>query len=50
MKLFVFGLGYTAIRFVELYGNRFETVAGTVRTDAKKADLRRQGFDAFRFD
>ena len=50
MKLFIFGLGYTAIRFLELYGNRFETVAGTVRTDAKKTALRRQGYDAFRFD
>lgn len=50
MKLFVFGLGYTAIRFLELYGNRFEAIAGTVRIEAKKAALHAQGYDAFRFD
>lgn len=39
MKLFVLGLGYTALRFLALHGERFESVAGTVRTNEKKQQL-----------
>lgn len=43
MKLFVFGLGYSALHFVRTRGARFPLVAGTVRDAAKAADLARQG-------
>jgi nucleoside-diphosphate-sugar epimerase len=43
MKLLVFGLGYTASRFVALHGSRFATVTGSVRSDAKAARLARPG-------
>lgn len=39
MKLFVIGLGYTAARFADRYGDRFAQVAGTVRGAEKRARL-----------
>lgn len=39
MKLFVLGLGYTALRFVALYGSRFGAIAGTVRSADKQQQL-----------
>lgn len=50
MNLFVFGLGYTALRFVDMYADRFETITGTVRSNEKKDTLLRQGYDALVFD
>lgn len=46
MKLFCFGLGYTAQRLIMLHGARFAAMAGTVR-DAERADaLSREGVGA----
>jgi nucleoside-diphosphate-sugar epimerase len=39
MKLFAFGLGYSAIHFINRYGDLFDTVAGTVRSTDKAAAL-----------
>jgi nucleoside-diphosphate-sugar epimerase len=39
MNLLVFGLGYSAQRFVELYRDRFEAVTGTVRSAEKAQQL-----------
>ena len=48
-RLFVFGLGYTA----KIAGRQLRadgwTVAGTCRTQASKAALEAQGFEAFLF-
>jgi nucleoside-diphosphate-sugar epimerase len=35
MKLFVFGLGYSALHFITHYGDDFGVIAGTVRTPEK---------------
>ncbi|MGC2775985.1 MAG: SDR family oxidoreductase [Bradyrhizobium sp.] len=48
MNLFVIGLGYTAQRFVELYGNAFAGIAGTTRSEDKRAQL--TPFDVDLFD
>ncbi|UFZ03130.1 NAD(P)-dependent oxidoreductase [Bradyrhizobium ontarionense] len=48
MNLFVIGLGYTAQRFVELYGNAFAGIAGTTRSEDKRAQL--APFDVDLFD
>jgi dTDP-4-dehydrorhamnose reductase len=37
MKLFAFGLGYSAVHFINRYGDLFDAVAGTVRS-ADKAE------------
>lgn len=47
MNLFVIGLGYTAGRFVNLYGDRFAYASGTVRTEAKRAQLAPLELDLF---
>jgi hypothetical protein len=39
MKLFAFGLGYSALHFIERFGVSFEAIGGTVRTAAKASDL-----------
>ncbi len=39
MKLFVFGLGYTALHFVRRHEGRFDRIAGTVRSREKAAAL-----------
>lgn len=39
MKLFIFGLGYTALQFVEKYRDRFDKITGTVRSEAKRDRL-----------
>ena len=44
MRLFCFGLGYSAKRFVALHGARFEAIAGTVRNAERAAALSRDGF------
>jgi nucleoside-diphosphate-sugar epimerase len=43
MKLFVFGLGYSSLRLVELYADSFERISGTVRRPEKREQLRRSG-------
>ena len=43
MKLFVFGLGYSSLRFVELSGDRFARISGTVRQPGKREQLDRSG-------
>ena len=39
VRLFVFGLGYSANRFIAQHGGPFTAIAGTVRTAGKSADL-----------
>src|SRR4051794_16462559 len=43
MKLFVFGLGYSSLRFLDLYADRFERMSGTVRQPEKRERLRQFG-------
>lgn len=50
MKLFVFGFGYTSQRFVDLFGDMFGVISGTVREAGKRDALRARGLDAFVFD
>jgi nucleoside-diphosphate-sugar epimerase len=50
MKLFVFGLGYSARQFIELYRDRFTRIAGTVRSPEKAEEISAMGIDAYRFD
>ena len=48
--LFIFGLGYSALAFARRAASRFATIAGTVRSAEKAAQLRRQGIDALLFE
>ncbi|KZD21012.1 NAD-dependent epimerase/dehydratase family protein [Tardiphaga robiniae] len=41
MRLFVFGLGYSANRFIAQHGGQFTGIAGTIRTAGKSAALAR---------
>ncbi|MFC7396434.1 SDR family oxidoreductase [Chelatococcus sp. GCM10030263] len=50
MRLFVFGIGYSASAFITRYGERFRAIAGTVRAPGKAAELQAQGIDAQVFD
>lgn len=54
MKLFVFGLGYSSLRLLDLYADRFERISGTVRQPEKRARLRQssrhRGLDVHLFD
>jgi nucleoside-diphosphate-sugar epimerase len=50
MRLFIFGIGYSASAFIARYGARFTAIAGTVRAPSKAAELRAQGIDAHVFD
>ncbi len=50
MKLFVFGFGYTSQRFVDLFGEMFTTISGTVREADKRDALRACGLDVCLFD
>src|SRR4051812_10451133 len=43
MKLFVFGLGYSSLRLLDLYADRFERISGTVRQPEKREQLRQFG-------
>lgn len=49
-RLFIFGLGYTALRFAQAMQAEGWSVAGTVRDAAKAARLARQGIDVHVFD
>jgi nucleoside-diphosphate-sugar epimerase len=46
MKLFCFGLGYSAQRMHQLFKDRFETFSGCVRDQGKAASLCQQGMNA----
>lgn len=50
MRLFCFGLGYTALRIAERLQAEGWSVAGTCRGADKQADLKSRGIDAFLFD
>jgi len=39
MKLFAFGLGYSALHFIDRFGASFEAISGTVRTEEKAREL-----------
>ncbi len=49
-RLFCFGLGYTARALADELLAAGWTVAGTCRTDDKRATLRARGIEAFAFD
>lgn len=40
MRLFVFGLGYSVLHFIDHHAQRFTAISGTVRTAEKQAALR----------
>ena len=46
MRLFVFGLGYSAMAYVRLVQGAAEWIGGTTRGVEKVAELRAQGIDA----
>jgi nucleoside-diphosphate-sugar epimerase len=46
VKLFVFGLGYSAIYFARTYRHRFSYIAGTVTSQEKADALAREDIDA----
>ena len=50
MNLFVFGIGYTAGHYLRHHAGHFDRVSGTVRSDARIADLARDRIAAHRFD
>lgn len=50
MRLFVFGLGYSALAFVRRNRGRFSWVGGTTRSAGKAEMLRAEGIEAFLFD
>lgn len=50
MNLFVFGFGYTALRFAQRSRDAFSSIAGTVRHPDKRDALQRQGFTPFVID
>lgn len=50
MKLFVFGIGYTAGHFVRHHAQAFDAIAGTVRGRDKADGLAREGIATFVFD
>jgi nucleoside-diphosphate-sugar epimerase len=49
VKLFAFGLGYSALHLARSYRDRFASVAGTVTTPEKARALREQGIKAYLF-
>ncbi|MEN3930133.1 SDR family oxidoreductase [Microvirga sp. W0021] len=49
-KLFIFGMGYSSLCFIELYGHLFSEIAGTVRSVEKAQQLQRFGIRALSFD
>ncbi|MDX1581272.1 MAG: SDR family oxidoreductase, partial [Alphaproteobacteria bacterium] len=50
MRLFVFGLGYTALELARQLDQSVWEIAGTCRSEEKKAELEREGFTAHVFD
>jgi nucleoside-diphosphate-sugar epimerase len=50
MKLFAFGLGYTAMDFIVRHGDAFEAIAGTSRSRERAAELGSEKLAAFVFN
>jgi nucleoside-diphosphate-sugar epimerase len=50
IRLFIFGLGYTASAFARAMQGHAASVAGTVRSEAKAAALAGEGINAMAFD
>ena len=50
MKLFCFGLGYTAQALARALAAEGWRIAGTTRDPDRRAELARQGFEVFAFD
>ncbi|WP_321499592.1 SDR family NAD(P)-dependent oxidoreductase [Breoghania sp.] len=50
MRLFVFGMGYSALAFVEKMRDRLDWVGGTTRSVEKAASLLERGITPFLFD
>lgn len=50
MRLFVFGLGYSATAFARAMKDRAEWIGGTARTDDRLAAIAAEGFTPFPFD
>ena len=50
LKLFVFGIGYSAGHYLREHAQAFDSMAGTVRGADKCEELRRQGIEAYVFD
>jgi hypothetical protein len=50
MRLFIFGLGYTATAFASTMKNGAESIGGTARTDDRLAAIAAEGFTPFPFD
>lgn len=50
MRLFVFGLGYSAMRYVDSARGALASVAGTARSPEKAAQLARRGVEGHVFD
>ena len=50
MKLFVFGIGYTAGHYLRHHAGAFHAMAGTVRSIEKIEELRGDRIEALRFD
>ena len=50
IRLFIFGLGYTATAIARAMQGRAASVAGTVRSEAKAAELAGEGLNAMAFD
>ena len=46
MKLFCFGLGYSAETLIRAHGGKFVSISGTVRTQAKAERLKALGVNA----
>jgi nucleoside-diphosphate-sugar epimerase len=49
MKLFIFGLGYTAREFIKRHGESFEAIFATLRTAEKATELRNDNLTTFVF-
>jgi nucleoside-diphosphate-sugar epimerase len=50
MNIFIFGFGYTALRFADRSRAAFTSIAGTVRQPDKREAMRRLGYEAFVVD
>ncbi len=50
MNLFVFGLGYSALEFINQHRNEFVSIAGTVRDEKKAQELADQDIQAIAWD
>ena len=50
IRLFIFGLGYTGTAVARAMRGRAVSVAGTVQSERKAAELASEGIDAMAFD